>query len=233
MEFKDLQFKIKSFEGPLDLLLHLIRRNQFSIYDVPISELLEQYLQYINEVQAQDMEIASEFLEMAAHLIYIKTCSLLPKSEEEKKLKEELTGRLLQLEAIQQIARQLASRCQFGLTFAREPMMLTEKKPYSFTHTVDELLKGMQALALEKLRHEPLKSSSFEPLVSRKTVSVTSKVISILRRLYKTGKAPYRDFFIGEDRPEMVATFLAVLELVKSKRISFSKNDEYLLFDKR
>lgn len=230
---KQLNFKLKSFEGPLYLLLHLIRKNKYSIYDVPITELLRQYLDYINEMQAQDMDVASEFLEMAAYLIYIKTCSLLPKKEEEEKLKEELTGRLLQLEAVQLAAKKLREVCVYGLTYTRLPQEIKISAEYSFRHTPDELLKGMNLLFIEQKRQAPPPESSFEPLVSKRNVSVTSRVIYILRRLYKNEKISYYDFFTCGEHSERVATFLAMLELVKSKRISFSKDDKYIIFQKR
>ena len=79
-----LSFKVQEFEGPLDLLLHLIAKHKLNIYDIEISALLEQYLAYIEQMQRQDMEVASEFLEMAARLVHIKTVSLLPRHEEEQ-----------------------------------------------------------------------------------------------------------------------------------------------------
>ena len=90
---EQLSFKIAETEGPLDLILQLIRQHKLDIYDIEISKLLEQYMDYIQQWQETDMEIASEFLEMASRLVYIKSVSLLPKHEElEEKLKSELTG---------------------------------------------------------------------------------------------------------------------------------------------
>lgn len=84
------QFKLDMFEGPLDLLLHLISKHKLNIYDIEISLLLEQYMDYINDLDHEDYEDAADFLEMAARLIYIKTCSLLPHDEESKELKKSL-----------------------------------------------------------------------------------------------------------------------------------------------
>ena len=91
-----LSYKLDVFEGPLDLLLNLIAKNKLNIYDIPIAELLEQYMAQIHEMQAADMDVASEFLEMAARLVHIKSVSLLPKKEEEAALKQELTAQLLE-----------------------------------------------------------------------------------------------------------------------------------------
>lgn len=91
-----ISYKLPVFEGPLDLLLHLISKNKLNIYDIEISSLLDQYMEHIELMKTQDMDVASEFLEMAARLVYIKTISLLPKHEETEELKRELTGQLLE-----------------------------------------------------------------------------------------------------------------------------------------
>ena len=99
-----LSYKLDVFEGPLDLLLNLIAKNKLNIYDIPIAELLEQYMAQIHEMQAADMDVASEFLEMAARLVHIKSVSLLPKKEEEAALKQELTGQLLEYQQCKEAA---------------------------------------------------------------------------------------------------------------------------------
>ena len=91
-----LNYKIDVFEGPMDLLLHLISKHKININDIPIVELVNQYIDYVRQMQEQDFDVAGEFLEMAARLIYIKTVSLLPKHEEAEILKKELTGELIE-----------------------------------------------------------------------------------------------------------------------------------------
>ena len=100
-----LNYKLEGFEGPLDLLLQLIARNKYNIYDIPLLQLIEQYMEQIEKIKQDEMEIQSEFLEMASRLLYIKTVSLLPKHEEIVKLKEELTGELLEYMVCQQMAK--------------------------------------------------------------------------------------------------------------------------------
>ena len=108
---EQLTFKLDQFEGPLDLLLFLISKHKLNIYDIEIAKLLEQYMAYIDEAQFQNMEVASEFLEMASRLVYLKTVSLLPRHEEEEdKLKQELTGQLLEYQACKQVAALLAAQ---------------------------------------------------------------------------------------------------------------------------
>ena len=103
-----LSYKLESFEGPLDLLLQLIARNKLNIYDIPLLELIDQYLEQIELLKEDRMEVGSEFLEMASRLLYIKTVSLLPKHEDVVKLKEELTGELLEYLVCQQMAKKLS-----------------------------------------------------------------------------------------------------------------------------
>ena len=91
-----ISYKLDVFEGPMDLLLHLISKHKLNIYDIPIIELVTQYVDYVKRMQEEDMYVASEFLEMAARLVYMKTVSLLPVYEEAEELKKELTGGLLE-----------------------------------------------------------------------------------------------------------------------------------------
>ena len=95
-KMETLSYKLEVFEGPLDLLLTLIAKNKLNIYDIPITLLLEQYMEQIERMQSENLDIASEFLEMAARLVHIKSVSLLPKREEEEALRRELTGQLLE-----------------------------------------------------------------------------------------------------------------------------------------
>ena len=91
-----INYKLDVFEGPLDLLLHLINKHKLNINDIPIFTLVEQYIEYVRQMQESDMEVASDFLEMAARLVYIKSVSLLPVYEEAEQLKKELTGELIE-----------------------------------------------------------------------------------------------------------------------------------------
>ena len=100
-------YKLDVFEGPMDLLLHLITKHKLDIYDIPIIELVDQYTAYVRNMQDSDMEVASEFLEMAARLVYIKTVSLLPVYEEAEELKKELTGELLEYRDCKILAKKL------------------------------------------------------------------------------------------------------------------------------
>lgn len=105
-----ISFKLEVFEGPMDLLLNLISKHKLNIYDIEISSLLEQYLAYLDQCREQDLELAGEFLEMAARLIYIKTASLLPRPEDAQKEKQALQGALIEYALCKQAAQALAQR---------------------------------------------------------------------------------------------------------------------------
>ena len=227
----EMQFKLPVFEGPLDLLLHLIAKHKLDIYDIEISELLAQYLQYIEEMKLADLEIASEFLEMAARLVYIKTVSLLPKSEEAEELKRELTGQLLELQAVRHIASLLREKCRLGQIYLREPAAPVIDMTYQRTHDKDELLHAMLLAGQKKIR-EDVPVSAFSGIVKRRMVSVTSRIFFVLKKLYRTGEADFSEFYQTEDRSELVATFLAMLELLKSKRILLSEDNCHVYFNR-
>ncbi len=214
-----MSYKLNDFEGPIELLLHLIKKNKLNIYDVQISELLAQYLSHIEHMKVQDMEVSSEFLEMAARLIYIKTAMLLPKHEEAESLKQELTGQLLEYEQYQRMAKVLEKEMNFGL-IARPPQEITPDRTYSIQHKVSALIKAYTDVIGRKASKMPPSKEVFSQIVSRKIVSVFSKVIFVLRKLKALNAADYSSLFSGrQTKSEMVATFLAVLELIKTKRI--------------
>lgn len=225
-----INFKFEIFEGPLDLLLHLVRKNKLNIYDIEISKLLEQYLDYINEMKNQDLEISSEFLEMAAKLIYIKTTSLLPKSEEKEVLKQELTGRLLELELIKTISVNLSIRSVYGKIFCRKPLKIDVDKTYTGIHDKNELLTSYLNI-VDKNKSQTVDTRvAFTDIVEKRIVSITSRVVYVLRKLYRDEKISYCDFFNYENRSERIATFLAILELVKSKRIYLTGDNKFVCF---
>ncbi len=221
-----LSFKLPVFEGPLDLLLHLISKHKLNIYDIPITELVEQYLLYIEQVREQDMDLASEFLEMAARLVYLKTVSLLPVHEEAEELKRELTGELLEYRDCKIMAGKLAQQAKGGDYLLRKPMELPKDLSYKRQHQPEELLNAYISALGKGRRRLPPPVTAFSGIVTHKIVSVGSKIIFVLRRLWKRGQVPFQDLFqSAPTRSDMVATFLAVLELVKGKRVTVDETD--------
>ena len=222
-----LSYKLDVFEGPLDLLLNLIAKNKLNIYDIPIAELLEQYMAQIHEMQAADMDVASEFLEMAARLVHIKSVSLLPKKEEEAALKQELTGQLLEYQQCKEAAMRLRERFSLdGIVRAQAdiPADLTYKRH----HKPQELLSAYLSMLGKKKPPEPQKpEDTISKLITRRVVSVASQIVFVLRSLWKKRHVSLKELFRGKNDPsERVAAFLAVLELVKDKRLCVDGDGE-------
>ena len=222
-----LSYKLEIFEGPLDLLLFLISKNKLDIYDINLTELVHQYTEQIEAMENADMEIASEFLEMAARLVYIKTVSLLPKHEEAEQLKEELTGELLEYQTCREMAAQLGQMTDGFGCFSRTAEPVKADKTYNNLHDAQLLVENYLAAVGRGQRKMPPPATIFSKIVAKKIVSVSSKIISVLRSLSKGSKKKFSAMFErAESRSELVATFLAVLELIKDKRIVIKGNGE-------
>lgn len=233
-------FRLDVFEGPLDLLLKLISKHKLNIYDIEISELLKQYLNYIeNDEQNFDLETAGEFLEMAAKLIYIKTASLLPKPEADEavRLKKELEGNLIEYSVCKTASETLSKMYKGDDIFVRKPMKIELKLKYKINqiYMPDKLaVVYLNISRSEKINPENEKKiieNRINSAVKKKVASVISKVIFVLRKLYKNDKIYMNTLYDGiNDRSERVATFLAVLELTKNGRIKISDDNTELYF---
>lgn len=222
-----LTFKVQQFEGPLDLLLHLIAKHKIDIRDIPIAALLEQYLQAIDEMKRQNLEIASEFLEMAARLVYIKTVMLLPKQEEAQALKEELTGQLIEYAACKEAASVLRERYVGGDIFVRQPMENQIDYTYTRIHEPDVIKKAyLAAIGRAALKLPPPKAA-FDGIIQREFVPVETKEQEILQRLHREGSFSLHHLYAAQtERSGAVAVFLALLELLKSGKIILDHRDQ-------
>ena len=217
---EQLNYKLEVFEGPLDLLLSLIQKHKLDINDIPIVELVDQYIGYVNNMQKADMYVASEFIEMAARLIYIKTVSLLPKHEEAEQLKDELQGELLAYQTCKEIAKKLSENTDGFNHFVRDMEKVEPDKTYTRLHEADELISAYITAAGRKLRNLPPSIEAFSGIVAKKIVSVSSKFRSIYSKLRKGKKTKFNALFEdAESRSDLVATFLALLEMTKQKKI--------------
>ncbi len=223
----EISYKLPDFEGPLDLLLYLVQKNKLNIYDIPIHELLEQYLSTIQTMQEMDMEVATEFLDMAARLVQIKSAMLLPQHDEGEELKQQLTGELIEYQLCQEAARRMQQQCIGGDLFVRLPLELEPDYTYRRNHSPLELPEAYFSAAGRGQRRLPPSPQVFHNIVARKIVSVASKIVFVLRKL-RVGKAvSYRSLYnTAKNKSELVATFLAVLELIKDKRITVDGEGE-------
>lgn len=224
---ENLSYKLDMFEGPMDLLVFLISKHKVSITDIPILELIEQYLCYVKGLPVENLEAASEFLEMAARLVYIKTVSLLPAHEEADKLTEELRGELSEYLDCQIIAGKLSEKAKGFNYHSRFPQQFEENMTYTRFHETVEMFRAYMAAVGKGKRKLPPPIEAFSGIVTKTIVSVTSRIAFILQKFNDSGKKQFISFFEkSESRSEMVATFLAILTLAKAKRIAVNGNGE-------
>lgn len=218
---ENLTYKLEVFEGPMDLLLHLISKHKLNINDIPIVELVNQYLDYVRQMEDADFDIAGDFLEMAARLIYIKTVSLLPRHEEAETLKKELTGELIEYRDCKLMAEKLSHQTEGFDRYVREPQGGWVNYDYECFHEGEELLDAYISVAGKAMRRLPPPIDSFKVIVAKKFVNVASKVRTVMRKLWSGKKVKFLNLFDGaQSKSDIVATFLAVLELAKTKRIT-------------
>lgn len=221
---------MEDFDGPLDVILLLLGKNKIEIQDISISSILEQYLAYLDEMKRMDMEIASEFIAMASHLMLIKTKMLLSYSEQQEALSEmELLIRSLEerqrKEALTQIRKATAfleERNGVGvccLTKEAEPVEFDTT--YRYQHDRSDLIRAMKELADRAERMLPPPKANFTGIVGREPYPVTKKAAEILKKLLVSGAAKLRRLFEGsKSRSEVVATFLALLELCRQRSVA-------------
>ncbi len=225
---EELSFRLEIFEGPLDLMLSLIAKHKLNIRDIEISVLLEQFLDYLDKMQEADIDIAGEFVEMAAHLIFIKTAELLPKHEVEQ-LKKELSGRLIEYAMCKAAAERLRRHYCGDSVFVRDPLEIPVDMTYRLRHDRYELLDSYTAVSgkTEKLKRDA--KQIFKPIVAQTYVSVFSRLILVVRKLRTGERIEVKSLYKGQTRSAQVAVFLALLELSKRGRVEFSDDSEYIV----
>ena len=225
---KAKQENMEDFVGPLDLILHLLSKNKMEIKDIQISLILDQYMEWIETRKQMDLEVASEFVTMAAHLVYIKTRMLLSIHDEEAISEmEQLIASLEEHQRhesygkVKEIIPQLEARYVIGRDYiTKTPEHLPADKVYHYVHDKDDLRKTM-AQVLDRIGNKlPPPVAAFQGIVGREPYPVSDKASEIIRRLVSFGVTRFRALFKGNrSRSEIVATFIAVLELCKAKRV--------------
>lgn len=221
---------MEDFEGPLDVIFLLLSKNKIEIQDVSITAILEQYLAYLDEMKRLDMEIASEFISMASHLMLIKTKMLLSAAEaaeaenELDLLRQSLIDRQRK-EAIEQIRMAIAvleprndiGRCMF----VKEPEPLRKDGTYRYQHSPDDLLRALDSIVERNQRSLPPPTVNFKGIVGKEPYPVTKKTTEVIRTLILRGIQRLKNLFKGNrSRSEVVATFLAILELCKTNHVN-------------
>ena len=211
----------------MELLLALISKKKVSINDVPILELIEQYLEYVRRMQEENLDVASEFLEMAARLVYIKTVSLLPVHEEAEKLVEELRGELTEYQDCKLVAAELAKNAKGFDYYCRTPEEIEADMTYTRIHEPAKIYKAYIEAVGKGKRRLPPPIEAFSGIVAHKIVSVGSRIEWIVNKFKSGTKQKFSVFFENsESRSEMVATFLALLSMAKAKRVFIEGDGE-------
>ncbi len=234
----EISYKLEHFEGPLDLLLHLIEKNKVNIYDIPIAEITEQYLDYVNHMEKEDLNVVSEFLVMAATLLDIKARMLLPKeideeTGEEQDPRAELVARLLEYKKYKYMALVLQDReDDAGLIFYKKPTIPKEVAKYEPPVDLDKLLGDLTLAKLQKIFEQVMKRqedkidkvrSNFG-VIRKEPVSLEEKIGSVMEYARKHRRFSFRQILEKQgDRLEIVVTFLAILELMKIGKISLTQ----------
>lgn len=226
---------LEDFVGPLDLILHLLGKNKMEIKDIQVSLILDQYLAWMEKRKNLDLEVASEFVTMASHLIYIKSRMLLSINDAEAL--SEMEQLISSLEAhrcheqyakIRAIAGVMEERYRIGRDYmVKAPEQLQMSRSYRYLHEREDLRRTM-LLVLERIGDNiPPPMEVFSGIVGREPYPVADKASEILQRLLSLGVSRFRALFKGNrSRSEVVATFIAVLELCRARRLRLAGTEE-------
>ncbi len=231
--------KIDAFEGPLDLLLHLIQKLEIDIYDIPMKEITEQYMSYIHTMQELQLDVASEYLVMAATLLAIKSKMLLPKQDPELLIddeyqyeedpREELVERLIEYKKYKEVAKELKDREEErSLMFTRPPIDLSQYEKTEITATADlnvsvyDMIAAFQKLLRRKRLQRPLSTR-----ITRQDISIEQRMDDIRALLHPSFQKPFSELFPYSDKSQVVVTFLALLELLKRNEITVQQQDNF------
>lgn len=224
-------FSINDFEGPLDLLLHLIKINKMEIESINIESITSQYLEFIDKMKNESIDVASEYLVMASELIHIKSKALINIKDEENdeyeiNSEEELKQRLLEYEQIKNITNTFKNlEDNRGKVYTKIPTNLNEYKkdiPLDTNLTLDDLIKAFEDfLNREKLK-KPINTK-----ITKKELSVNDRIKSIRTLLDKKNKLKFIDLFDNYTKPYIVVTFLSILEMTKNEEIKINQENNF------
>ena len=228
----NIEFKINEFEGPLDLLLHLIKESKMDIMNIEIEEITNQYMIYLHEQEKMNLEIASEYLVLASELLEIKSKMLLPsfkneEDEEEEDPREELVNRLLEYQAYKEITKVLQEKEELRKEiYTKSPEniknYIDENKEINLDISLDDLVDAFKKFLDRKKENKPLKTK-----VTVNEISVSSRRHDIKRLLKDKKKVSFFELFPVVSKEYVVATFLAILEMAKNKELVITQNDTF------
>ena len=224
-----LTYRLDEFEGPLDLLLTLIEKNKVDIADIPIAKIFEQYMEYINEAERLDLEIACEFIVMASTLMLIKSKMLLPRDPaKDEDPRRELVDALLIYQKAKEDAETLRPRySEFSGRLAKDNEEIPAEKGFPLGLDAALLTKALNVMVTRLKQTNEVPTTLINPLIKRRVVSVEEQIDGIIEKLTLNENASF--FYLlkdAEDRSELLAAFMGILELIKIRRILFCDEDE-------
>ena len=228
----DLDISIDEFEGPLDLLLHLIKESKMDIFNIEIEKITDQYLKYIEHQEKLNLEISSGYLVMAAELIEMKSRLLLPRTTVEEEMeeedpKEDLVARLLEYQAYKEITKTLKEKEEIRKEiYTKAPDNFSQYREEGVSLqgdiSLDDLLDAFQKYLRRMQKMKPLKTK-----VTIKEISVSSRQTDIKKILFKKKKVSFFELFPEFSKEYIVATFLAILEMAKEKELRIVQNNNF------
>ena len=224
-----LTYRLDEFEGPLDLLLTLIEKNKVDIADIPIAKIVEQYLEYINEAERLDLEVACEFIVMASTLMLIKSKMLLPRDPaKDEDPRRELVDALLIYQKAKEDAETLRPRySEYSGRLAKDNEEIPAEKGFPLGLDAALLTKALNVMVNRLKQTNEVPTTLINPLIKRRVVSVEEQIDGIIEKLTINESASF--FYLlkdAEDRSELLAAFMGILELIKIRRILFCEEDE-------
>lgn len=229
----NIEFKINEFEGPLDLLLHLIKENKMDIMNIEIEKITDQYMSYLDSQEKMNLEIASEYLILASELIEIKSKLLLPStkcgedSEEVDDPRSELVSRLIEYQNYKEITKLLQAKEELRreiYTKSPENVKNYVDELYEVTSnvTLDDLVEAFKKYLERKIDNKPLNTK-----ITVKEITVSSRRYEIKKILRIKGRVSFSELFPVVSREYVIATFLAILEMAKSKELVIMQDDTF------
>ncbi len=226
----DIEFKIDKFEGPLDLLLHLVKINKMNILDIEIEKITEQYLNYLNKMEKMNLEITSNYLVIASELIYIKSKMLLPRVEEEieEDPREELATKLIEYQVYKEITEKLKekerNRKEIYTNSGVDIKQYVEdiEKKMETNVELDDLVNAFKKFLLRREEEKPIKTK-----ITEKEITVQERKTRIKNILLTKKKISFYELFEDYNKEYIVATFLAILELTKEKTITIKQENTF------
>lgn len=225
-----LTYKLETFEGPLDLLLSLIHKNKVNIEDIPIVLIFDQYMEYIREAERMDMDLAAEFIVMASELMLIKSKMLLPRNEEtEEDPRKQLADALIKYQQAKAAALVLSPMyVAYSGRMVKDTDEISVDKTFVTDQDVEQLcLAARRIMDYNAIAERAKSKEPFTPMISKPIVPVEIKIIGILDHLEKKKKASLESLLMDSvSLPDMIAIFIGVLELIKTRKINITNPDE-------